>query len=77
MDFFHFKLLNMDLSVTIYIINLKFSVCILKVLLKRKLSQYLYIGPSFTFYDKIRVTCFFQYKFLHLLKYKLEPKSTF
>ena len=62
MNLFHFEYLNRDLSVNIYIINLKFSVRILKVFLKKKWSQVLYLGPSFRFFDKKRVTCchFFQ-----------------
>ena len=37
----------MDISVNIYIIDLKFSVCILKVLVEGSVSQIFYLGPSF------------------------------
>ena len=39
----------MDMSVTTYIINLKFSVYILKVLLKESTSQIFDLGPNFYF----------------------------
>ena len=42
----------MDISVTIHIIPLKFSVCILKVLLEGSVSQFSYLGPSFHFMAK-------------------------
>ena len=38
-DFFHFYFLNMDISLTIYFIDLRFSVYNLKVLLEGSLSQ--------------------------------------
>ena len=46
-DFFHFYFLNIDISLTIYVIDLKFSVCILKVLLQGRVSQFFYLGPGF------------------------------
>ena len=36
---FHFYFLNMDISVTIHIIHLKFSVCILKIRLEGSISN--------------------------------------
>ena len=37
----------MDISVTIYIINPRFAVCILKVVLKGRVSPISYLSPSF------------------------------
>ena len=42
----------MDISVTIHIIPLRFSVCILKVLLEGSVSQIFDLGPSFYFMAK-------------------------
>ena len=42
----------MDISVTIYIIKLKFSVCMLKVLPEGRVSQILDLGLSFYFMAK-------------------------
>ena len=42
----------MDISVAIYHFNLKYSVCIHKVLLEASVSQNLYLGPSFHFMSK-------------------------
>ena len=42
----YFSLLD-DISVTIYVIDLKFSVCIPNIPLEEMLSQILYVGPSF------------------------------
>ena len=42
----------MDISVTIHIIHLRFSVCIIKVLLEESVSQILYLSPSFHFMAK-------------------------
>ena len=42
----------MDISVTIYLIDLSFSVYILKVLLEGSVSQFFYLGPSFHFMAK-------------------------
>ena len=42
----------MDISVTIYITELKFSVWILKVLLEGSVSQIFDLGPSFYFMTK-------------------------
>ena len=47
MDIFHFYFLNIDISVTIYITELKFSVWILKVLVEGSVSQFLFLGPSY------------------------------
>ena len=68
----------MDISVTICSIDLKSSVCALKVLPEGIVSQILDLGPSF-FYNKKRVTFshFFRYKFLHFIKSKLGPESRF
>ena len=37
---------------TIHIIHLRFSVCIIKVLLEGSVSRILYLGPSFHFMAK-------------------------
>ena len=50
MIFFNF--LNMDISLTIYVIDLRFSVYNLKVLLEGSVSQIFYLGPSFHFMAK-------------------------
>ena len=42
----------MDISVTINIIDLKCSVCILKVLIEGRKSQIYYLGHSFHFMAK-------------------------
>ena len=42
----------MDISVNIYIIKLKFSVCMLKVLPEGSVSQNFDLGPSFYFMAK-------------------------
>ena len=42
----------MDISVTIYITELKFSVYIPKVLLEGSVSQIFVLGPSFNFMTK-------------------------
>ena len=42
----------MDISVNIYIIDLKFSVYILKVPLEGSVSQIFYLGPCFHFMAK-------------------------
>ena len=41
--FFHFYFLNMDISVTIYIIKLKSSVYILKALLEKNVSRVFFL----------------------------------
>ena len=41
-DFFHFYLLNMDISVTINTVDLKCSVCTLKVLNDISVSHFLF-----------------------------------
>ena len=43
---------NMDISVTIYSIDLTCSVCTVKVPLEGTLSQISYLGPSFYFMTK-------------------------
>ena len=48
-DFFHFYFLNINISLTIKVFNLKFAMCVLKYLLKGSLSQIFYLGPSFYF----------------------------
>ena len=60
----------MDISVTIYIIDLRFSVYILKVLLEGSLSQFFYLGPSFHFMTKNgKLFVFFmQNNFLRFIK---------
>ena len=42
----------MDISVNIYSIDLKFSVCTIKILLEGSVSQIIYLGPSFYFMPK-------------------------
>ena len=60
----------MDISVTIYLIDLGFSVYILKVLLEGRVSQILYLGPSFHFMAKNGqlFVFFMQNNFLHFIK---------
>ena len=49
---FHFKFLNMDISVSIHVIGLRFSVYSLKVLLEGSVSQIFCLGPRFYFMTK-------------------------
>ena len=42
----------MDISVYIYIIDLKFTVCVPEVYPEGSLSQYFDLGPSFYFMEK-------------------------
>ena len=42
----------MDISLTIYVIDLRYSVYILKVLVEGSVSQIFYLGPSFYFMAK-------------------------
>ena len=60
----------MDISVTIYLIDLRFSVYILKVLLEGSMSQIFYLGPSFHFMAKNGqlFVFFMQNNFLHFIK---------
>ena len=44
-----FLFLNIDISLTIHVIELKFSKCILKIGLEEIVSQIFYLGPSFHF----------------------------
>ena len=62
---------------TIYLIDLSFSVYILKVLLEGSVSQIFYLGPSFHFMAKNGqlFVFFMQNNFLHFIKLKLGPKS--
>ena len=48
----HFYLLNRDIPVTIYVIEMNSSVCAHKVPLKERVSQIFNIGPSFFFMSK-------------------------
>ena len=50
--FLHFYFLNMDISVTIYIMDLEFSVCVLNVCPEGSMSQIFYLGHSFDFMTK-------------------------
>ena len=63
----------MDISIAIYYFELKFSVCIHKVLLEGGISQNFDLGLSCFFYVKKRVTFdpFLIFKFLHFIKSKL------
>ena len=67
--FFYFYFFNMDFSVNICVMNLKFSVWVLKVPLEGSMSN-LSLRPYFLFYVKKRVTfCYFlKCKFLHFIK---------
>ena len=47
-DFFTY-FLNIDISVTIQVINLKFAMCVLKYLHEGSDPQILYLGPSSNF----------------------------
>ena len=40
-------------TVTIHVIDLKFSVCVLNIPLEGSVSQIFYLGPSFYFMSKI------------------------
>ena len=62
---------------TIYLIDLSFSVYILKVLLEGSVSHIFYLGPSFHFMAKNGqlFVFFMQNNFLHFIKFKLGPKS--
>ena len=51
--FFHFYFLNNDISITIYAIEMNFSVCISNVLPEGSVSQIFYLGPSYYFMSKI------------------------
>ena len=42
----------MDISLDIYIVNLKFSMSIIKVFLEGRMSQIFELGPSFHFLEK-------------------------
>ena len=53
--FIHFYSLNMDISVAIYLIDLKSSVSILDVLFEGKKYRIVYLCLSF-FYDKKGIT---------------------
>ena len=48
-DFCHFYFLNSDISVTIYVTEMNFSVCAHKVPLEGSMSQIFNIGPSYYF----------------------------
>ena len=60
----------MDISFTIYVIDLRFSVYNLKVLLEGSVSQIFYLGPSFHFMAKngLLFVFFMQNNFLHFIK---------
>ena len=72
MIYIYFFFFNTDISVTIYVIDLKFSVCILKVLPEESVSQVFDLGPSFLSMAKKRVTfCLFfakQFSTFHKVK---------
>ena len=53
-DFCHFYVLNSDISVTIYVIVMNFSVCAHEVTLEGSISQIFNIGPSYYFMSKKR-----------------------
>ena len=64
----------MDISVTINIAELKFSVWILKVLLEGSLSQIFDLGPSFHFMTKTgNFLSFFAIQFSTFHKMKTRP----
>ena len=52
--FFQFYFLNKDISVTVYVIDLIFSVCIPNIQPEGRVSQIFDLGPSFYFMSKIR-----------------------
>ena len=62
----------MDTSLTIYVIDLRFSGYNLKVLPEGSMSQFFYLGPGFHFMAKKRVTfCLFyakQFSTFHKIK---------
>ena len=51
--FFHLYFLNIDISVAVHSIKLRFSVCVLKVLLGGIVSQNFDLGLTFDFMLKI------------------------
>ena len=52
MIFITFIILNIDFSAIIWIIELKFSVCTLKVVCEGSVSQNFDLGPSFDLFEK-------------------------
>ena len=50
--FFHFYSLNMDISLNIYTLVIKFYTCVLDIPLEGSVSQIVYLGPGFYFMTK-------------------------
>ena len=71
--------MNIDISVTWWVLDLKFSVCGLSVLSEGTVSQICHLGLSFHFYVKKRVTFwhFSKLFFLNFIKWKLGPTKKF
>ena len=63
---FHFYFLNIDISVAMHSIKLRFLVCVFKVLLGGSLSQNFYLGLTFDF--QVTFCHFLQCNFLHFIK---------
>ena len=57
--FYHFYSLNIAVSISINVLELKFALCILRVLLEEGLSQILNLGLSFYFMSKKGNFCSF------------------
>ena len=50
--FFHYYLLNMDISLNIYTLVMQFYTCVLNIPLEGSVSQIFYLGPGFYFMTK-------------------------
>ena len=74
--FFHVYFLNMDISLNIYTLVITFYTGVLNIPLEGTMSQISYLGPSFYFMIKKRVTFghFLKLYFQHFIKLKLGPK---
>ena len=66
----------MEISANIIVTEIKFSTEINNIHMQGTMSQIFYLGLSFFFYIKKRVTFsdFFKHHFLHYIKKELGPK---
>ena len=72
----------MNITVTIHVYELQWSVYAPNILLESSVSQNSELGPSFHFIFKKRVTFkdvfpLLMFTFLHFIQYKLRPISSF
>ena len=74
--FFDFYFFNMDISLNIYTLVIKFYTGALNIPLRGTVSQIILFRPWFSFYDKKRVTFghFLKLYFQDFIKLKLGPK---